>query len=304
MKLRQIDYAVRLARTLSFRKAAADAGATQPTLSSGIAQLEEELGGRLFERTTREVSLTPFGQHMLPFLEALLGDIDEVRKAAAAYHDPAHRILRIGMSPLIDLRTVERALTPYRQAHPGVSILFKECLLDDLIARIEAGRLDFGLRVAEAVPAGLQALPAYREPLFYLPRETHGAGHTLHPWRIDALPDVPLICTSGACGLNAALQRLFDAAGAPFILYPGHALSYHIIEEWTELGVGAAILPAAKLSGTNLTAGPLTAASGKPLEFAYEWVMKSTRLASTPDHITAFRRHIETVAPALLRHKT
>ena len=301
MKLRQIEYAVRLARTLSFRKAAAEAGATQPTLSNGLAQLEGELGGRLFERTTREVSLTPFGQHMLPWFETLLGDLDEIGRAAAAFHDPAHKILRIGMSPLIDLKTVERALTPYRQKHPDVAILFKECLLDDLIQRIETGKLDFGLRVEEAVPAGLQAMAAYREPLFYLPMETRGAEQSLHPWRIDALPPAPVISTSGACGLNAALQRLFDTADAKLALYPGHALSYHVIEEWTELGVGAAILPAAKLSSGNVTAGPLLGTHGQPLEFAYEWVMKSARLASTPEHITAFRRHIETVAPALLK---
>lgn len=300
MKLRQIDYAVRLAHTLSFRKAAEEAGATQPTLSNGLAQLEAELGGRLFERTTREVSLTPFGQHILPFLEALLGDVDEVRKAAEAYHDPAHKILRIGMSPLIDLRTIERALTPYRQKHPEVTILFKECLLDDLVGRMEAGKLDFGLRVAEAVPPGLQVTPAYHEPLFYLPQETHGSDHTLHPWQIDKLPEAPIICTNGACGLNAALRRLFDAANTRLTLYPGYALSYHVIEEWTELGLGAAILPAAKLSASNMTAGPLVDTKGQPLEFSYEWLMKSVRLAATPAHVTAFRHHIETNAPALL----
>lgn len=301
MKLRQIDYAVRLARTLSFRKAAAEAGATQPTLSNGLAQLEEELGGRLFDRTTRDVSLTPFGRHMLPFLETLLGDADEIGKAAAAWHDPAHKILRIGMSPLIDLKTIERALGPYRQAHPDVSILFKECLLDDLIGRLQTGKLDFGLRVTEPVPEGMQALPAYRDPLFYLPRETQGSDHSLHPWQIGALPDAPIICTNGACGLNAALKRLFEAADAGLTVYPGYALSYHVIEEWTELGVGAAILPATKLSPANMTAGPLQGQNGEPLEFSYEWVTKSARLASTPAHVKAFRQHIETVAPALLK---
>ncbi len=300
MKLRQIDYAVRLAHTLSFRKAAAEAGATQPTLSNGLVQLEEELGGRLFDRTTREVSLTPFGQHMLPFLEALLGDVDEIEKAASAWHNPAHKILRIGMSPLIDLKTVERALGPYRQANPNVSILFKECLLDDLIERIQTGKLDFGLRVTEPAPDGMQVLPAYRDPLFYLPRETKGSDHSLHPWQINSLPDAPIICTNGACGLNAALERLFEAEGACLTLYPGYALSYHVIEEWTELGVGAAILPAAKLSATNMTAGPLEGPDGQALEFSYEWVMNSARLANTPTHVNAFRQHIETIAPALL----
>ena len=64
--------------------------------------------------------------------------------------------------------------------------------------------------------------------------------------------------------------------------------------------MGAAILPAAKLSATNMTAGPLEGPDGQALEFSYEWVMKSARLANTPTHVNAFRQHIETIAPALL----
>jgi len=155
--------------------------------------------------------------------------------------------------------------------------------------------------VAEPVPEGLQTLPAYKDPLFYLPQEIHGSDHSLHPWQISALPAAPIICTNGACGLNAALQRLFEAKGASLTLYPGYALSYHVIEEWTELGVGAAILPAAKLSASNMTAGPLQGPDRQALEFSYEWVMKSARLANTPAHVRGFRQHIETVAPALLK---
>ena len=72
MKLRQIEYALQVARTLSFRLAAEQLGVTQPTLSNGLSAFEQELGGRLFERTTRDVGLTAFGGHMLPFLQAVI----------------------------------------------------------------------------------------------------------------------------------------------------------------------------------------------------------------------------------------
>lgn len=72
MNLSQLRYVKAVAETGSFTLAAERCYVTQPTLSNGIAQLEQELEERLFTRTTRAVSLTPFGQHILPFMDRLL----------------------------------------------------------------------------------------------------------------------------------------------------------------------------------------------------------------------------------------
>ena len=72
MNLSQLRFASALASTSSFTAAAAQCCVTQPTLSNGIAQLERELGDRLFIRTTRKVGLTAFGTHMLPYLLEVL----------------------------------------------------------------------------------------------------------------------------------------------------------------------------------------------------------------------------------------
>ena len=61
MNLGQLRFAKAAAEERSFSKAAEKCNVTQPTLSNGIALLEEEVGGRLFARTTRRVDLTPFG---------------------------------------------------------------------------------------------------------------------------------------------------------------------------------------------------------------------------------------------------
>ena len=301
MKLRQIEYAVRLAETLSFREAADKCNAAQPTLSNGVAALEQELGGRLFERTTREVKLTALGRYVLPYLQAILTDQNELLQAVRSYKDPDHKLLRVGMSPLIDLRTLERALTPYRRQFPDVKILFKECLVNDLLERLLTDKLDIGLRVMDEAPTSLQAMHAYSERLFYLPQEIDGVAERMREWRLSNLPNSQIICTNGACGLNGALERLFRSQGVELELYPGFALSYHIIEEWTELGVGAAILPESKISSTNSTAGPLLCNNGEPATFHYEWVFRSITMSTTPPHICAFRDHIQKVAPALLK---
>ena len=72
MNLSQLRFANALARSGSFTAAAAECFVTQPTLSNGIAQLESELGERLFLRTTRKVTLTPFGTHLMPSIAEVL----------------------------------------------------------------------------------------------------------------------------------------------------------------------------------------------------------------------------------------
>ena len=66
MNPQQLRYVRALAETKSFVRAAEQCAVTQPTLSNGIAQLEQEFGQRLFDRTTRVVGLTDFGRHLLP----------------------------------------------------------------------------------------------------------------------------------------------------------------------------------------------------------------------------------------------
>ena len=72
MNLSQLRYVKAVAETGSFTLAAERCYVTQPTLSNGIAQLEQEFEERLFARTTRAVTLTPFGERMLPFIDKVL----------------------------------------------------------------------------------------------------------------------------------------------------------------------------------------------------------------------------------------
>jgi DNA-binding transcriptional LysR family regulator len=68
--LRQLRYFVAVAETLNFRQAAEGLHLAQPALSKAIRQLEDELGVQLFERTTRNVNLTPVGQLFLERAQA------------------------------------------------------------------------------------------------------------------------------------------------------------------------------------------------------------------------------------------
>ena len=298
MKLRQLQFAQAVAEYRSFSKAAEHCHATQPTLSNAISQLEDELGGKLFTRTTRQVDLTPFGSYLLPYLKAVLDARSEMSKAAEAYHNPVHKLLRIGFSPLVDMKLLNRILSPYRKRHPDVSIFFKECLLDDLARRLTGNVIDIAIVPQNMQDGPFQNFAFYSDALFYLPQDGADQPPINGPVGISALPDSSVIMTGGGCGLNGALKPLFEGPGAKLRGYPGQAISYQVIEEWAELGIGAGILPRAKLSSGKDRACPLLLNDGRAAAFSFEWIWCQD---SDPDsHLGEFVDYIRSTVPALI----
>lgn len=72
MNFSQLNFVKTTSEFKSFSKAAEFCHVTQPTLSNGVSKLEEELGEKMFIRTTRTVRLTPFGDMLLPTIESIL----------------------------------------------------------------------------------------------------------------------------------------------------------------------------------------------------------------------------------------
>lgn len=300
MKLRQLQFTRAVAESGSFSRAADICHATQPTLSNGIAQLEEELGGSLFARTTRSVRLTPFGAYMLPHLAAVLDATQEATKAAEAFHDPRHKLLRIGFSPLVDVKRLDHALRPYKKRNPGISVFYKECLLDDISQRLMNAVIDVAIVPQNLLDQSFGHFAYYSDDLLYLPSADHPPASSCDSIRISELPEAPIIMTGGGCGLNGSLQALFDAQGIRLNAYPGQAVSYSAIEEWAELGIGAAILPRAKLSAAG-HALPLHLVDGRQAVFSFNWIWNRTSNANhhVVDFIDYARGEIPIVAPQI-----
>lgn len=298
MKLRQLQFAQAVAETESFSKAAELCCATQPTLSNAIAQLEEELGGKLFERTTRKVALTAFGAHMIAQINAVLHAEKELLQTAHSYHNPSQKLLRIGFSPLVDMGLLNHILQPFCHKNQDIEVFFKECLLDDLTDRLRQDVIDVAIVPKAMVPDMCRAVSFYEDALFYIAKDgtdipRQGRLLTLHD-----LPSDPVIMTGGGCGLNGSLQALFNQHNAPLTPYRGQAMSYQVIEEWADLGIGAGILPQAKLGSSCHHACPLYLPDGSSARFEFSWIWLSSN--SSRSHIDAFTTYIETVVPSLI----
>ncbi len=296
MNFNQLRFARAVADTGSFTAAAEACFVTQPTLSNGLAQLEEELGERLFVRTTRKVALTPFGEHLLPYLAEVLNAQDIAVQQAQAFLSPDKQLIRIGTSPLINARLLRLMLEPFQRQHPKVDIVLREMNMQDLYRMLEDGLLDFVLGVAGLVAGPWQSSFLYEEPLLFLPR---GA-----PWQGSAsvqfkdIAQETFVMVPNACGLSQTVRALFRSSRRALHEYAGAAMSYQVLEEWAALGIGAAILPQSKVSKGAKAALPILDKSGEPLMLRYEasWPQTGAQLA----HLRAFSSHLRLTAPGLL----
>jgi LysR family transcriptional regulator, hydrogen peroxide-inducible genes activator len=303
MNLNQLGFAAAVAVERSFSRAAERCRVTQPTLSSGVALLEEEIGGQLFVRTTRKVDLSPFGEQMLPLIEAVLRAQTELEAGIRAFYDPSRKIARIGLSPLADARLVARVLEPYRAEHPETEAFFKECLLGDLDERLRASQLDLAIRPSLApgtVRKAFVRVPLYEEDLFYLPRATGDAAATESSIRLEDAARETFVLPADGCGLAAATRSLFEDARLGLRAYPGQALSYAVLQEWADLGIGATILPESKIAPAfRKRARRLMLTTRKPARVAFEaaW-MKN---AAYPRHVAELHRHFRQRVPKLVR---
>jgi DNA-binding transcriptional LysR family regulator len=148
MDLRALDLFVAVARRLSFAAVAKERGVDPSSVSRAIGELEAELGLRLFQRTTRTMTLTEAGAVYLARVEPLADEIAAAREAAAQAAGGARGLLRLTASVTFGQRRVVPLLAGFRARHPGVTL---ECLFTDAALDLVAERIDLAVRLAPAV---------------------------------------------------------------------------------------------------------------------------------------------------------
>src|SRR5688572_12640706 len=158
---RQLKAFLLTARHHSFSRAAEQLYITQSGMSTLVRELEEQLGFRLFDRTTRRVTLTEFGTRFLPIADRSL---EQLENAASRIGESANAVkhrLAIGSTPLIASRLLPQAIGKYAVLNPEVHIVLHDGERARLAAMVRSGKLDV------ALGCFLQPLPDLRRmPLF------------------------------------------------------------------------------------------------------------------------------------------
>ena len=267
-----LRYVNTVAQTASFSAAARSYGVTQPALSNGVAKLEEQLGSKLFDRTSRGVTPTAFGTQILPLVERALDHIDAISAEAKRLTSAETRSIHVGVSPLINPQLIARTYAAVRQLPEPRDLVLREANMKELLEGLSRGKLDIIL-----IPA-VQKLTLFdhriidSEPVVVVDSRTV----TSSPVELDDTAGDPLILVPDACGLTTFTEDLFASHKLEMSTYSGEALSYQVLEQWANLGLGTAILPLSKLSSPEAPHRPLLD-QGAPVRISYEiaWHRKS-----------------------------
>ena len=140
-----LRYFLAVAELGSFSKAAQRVSVTQPTLSVGIAKLEDEVGARLFERTTRRVSLTPAGSKFLQHARRITQEYEAaLREVSEA---PQLKRLRAGILSTIPARDLERVVAAHARNSSGEALEILDSTERDIANRLSDGRLDVAITI-------------------------------------------------------------------------------------------------------------------------------------------------------------
>ena len=161
--LRQLTYFREVARRLHFRRAAEALAIAQPALSRAIAQLEEDLGARLLNRTRRGVELTPAGQMLLERSEPLLRGLAALPGDLRALAEGQVGTVRVGFTGLAMATVLPGILRAFHAAHPGIRLELTEMPTSAPLAALQAGDLACGFFHPDAPSPGLETRVLLRE---------------------------------------------------------------------------------------------------------------------------------------------
>lgn len=152
----EFDAVLMVARRGKFRTAALELGVSTTALSNAVGKLEQTLGVRLFNRTTRSVSLTEAGQKFVAQISPAMQDIHEAMDDARAQQATPSGTLRINAFPTAAREIFSSLVLPFLREHPQVHI---DIVTEGRLVDIVAGGFDLGVRSADLVPVDMIALP-------------------------------------------------------------------------------------------------------------------------------------------------
>ncbi|GAB1597105.1 LysR substrate-binding domain-containing protein [Lysobacter sp. PAGU 2638] len=241
MNLRDLKYLVALADHRHFGRAAQASFVSQPTLSTQIRKLEDELGVSLVERAPRRVMLTPVGRDVAERARGVIAEVDQMIELARRSRDPEAGSVRLGLFPTLGPYLLPHVLPGVRERFPRLELLLVEEKTDQILQRLRDGRLDAGILALPLHDDQLRVEPLFDEPFVLAAPRTHpiASRGALHG---DDLRDADLLLLEeGHCLRDQALDvcRLAGAGERDGF----RATSLETLRQMVAAGVGMTLLP-------------------------------------------------------------
>ncbi|MBR9753460.1 LysR family transcriptional regulator [Cobetia amphilecti] len=238
---------VEVAENHSFNEAAVRLHISQPALSRRIQKLEEVLGAKVLERTTRRSRLTPIGRDFLPKARKLLEDYESSLVGVRELATHRKGVLTIACLPTAAFYFLPSVVREFNTAYPGIRIRILDVSANEGVERVVSGEADFGINMVSAHHPAVDFTSIYRDPFVLALRRDHPLAQKQHVEWGD-LDDVRLITVSRDSGNRILLDNTLLSAGL-------HLDGFYEVQHLStslglvESGLGVAILPSMAMPG-------------------------------------------------------
>jgi LysR family transcriptional regulator, hydrogen peroxide-inducible genes activator len=241
MNLRDLKYLVALADHKHFGRAAAASFVSQPTLSTQIRKLEDELGVPLVERAPRKVMLTPAGRDIADRARRVIAEVEQMKEAARRSQDPEAGTVRLGLFPTLGPYLLPHVVPRIRERFPRLELLLVEEKSDVILAQLREGRLDAGLLALPVHDDQLHAEFLFEEPFVLAVPETHPLAKKESLSLKDLAHERLLLLEDGHCLRDQALDVCALAGTGERSGF--QATSLETLRQMVAANVGVTLLP-------------------------------------------------------------
>jgi len=276
--VKQLQYLIAVNETKHFGKAAEKCFVTQSALSTGIRELENLLGVKLFERSRKQISTTPLGEMLGEQATSILVQLGQLVELAEHNNAPLSGPLRLGVIPTITPFLLPRLLPALRNEYQNIDFFLVEGLTSRLLEQLMAGDVDVILVALPHDLPGTCQMSLFEDPLMLAYHENTSL---IDPesWEPDETSlESLMLLEEGHCLRDHALSKL--TGGKNMQINPFTASSLSTLIHMLESDLGFSLLPAmAKdsplLKGVGIRLRELEVASNR--EIALVWRENSVR---------------------------
>jgi len=243
MEVRQLEQFVAVAEEHSFTRAARRVNIVQSGLSMAIRTLERELGGALFVRGPKRLTLTPAGRALLPAARRALVALRDAREVVVETERLLRGTLSIGSAPalptVVDLPVI---LARFRNEYPNVGLRVRQGTAPEVMEAVRSGALDVGLIAwTGAAPVGVTAMPIARSTMVLVCATSHRLA-TRRRVAVTELRDESFVDFHRDWTIRRIADRILAAAGierVPSIVVNDVPFLLGFVEH----GLGVALVP-------------------------------------------------------------
>lgn len=241
--VRQLQAFLAVYRLRKLGAAAAQLFVTQSAVSVLIRQLEEGLGVRLFERSTRSLQPTPAAHEALPVAERILGDLEGLVSGLRELSELRRGEVSLVITPTLAAMLLPAVVQAFAARHPGIRLRVTDCAPDQFLPRIVGGMVDLGIGTPEQAGSEVEQRALLRDRLALVCRR-HDPLARLRRVRWADLDDVSVVAGRAGYGVRQLVD--LAAAEAGIRLRVSHEISFQSTALWmVASGLGPAIMPSA-----------------------------------------------------------